>query len=146
MDSSTGMLVITLKSPAMATRQASPDVCGLLPVVPHLARAVTKVSTMATTQALLAVSWISLFFAVWGVMRLTALIFPGTKAWRSGTLLAFFPVSVFLLAGYAESLYMALVAWALVALVERRPWLAATLNRLRGGHSRRRCPVRPWPS
>jgi Gpi18-like mannosyltransferase len=55
------------------------------------------------------------------------LIFPGAKAWRAGALLAFFPVSVFLLAGYAESLYIALFAWSVVALLERRPWLAAVL-------------------
>lgn len=104
-----------------------PRLSAFYPLYPYLTRAVTKVTTMRTTEALLAVSWISLFMAVWGVMRLTALIFPGTKAWRSGVLLAFFPVSVFLLAGYAESLYMALFAWTLVALLERRPWLAAIL-------------------
>ena len=47
------------------------------------------------------------------------------EEWNAAGLLS---LSVFLLAGYAESLYMALVAWALVALVERRPWLAATLT------------------
>jgi hypothetical protein len=42
-------------------------------------------------------------------------------------LLAFFPASVFLLAGYAESLFVALAAWTLVALAERRVWVAAAL-------------------
>ena len=82
--------------------------------------------------------------AVWGVMRLTALIFPGTKAWRSGVLLAFFPVSVFLLAGYAESLYMALVRLGPCRLVRGRPWLAATLTAFVGS-LRRRCPADPGP-
>jgi hypothetical protein len=62
-------------------------------------------------------------------MRLASIVFPGSAAaaWRSGLLLAFFPTSVFLISGYAESTFVALVAWTLVALAERRPWTAAGL-------------------
>jgi hypothetical protein len=42
-------------------------------------------------------------------------------------LLAFFPASVFLLSGYAESLFIALAAWTLAAVAERRIWVAAGL-------------------
>jgi hypothetical protein len=103
------------------------DDSAFYPLYPYLTRAVSKVTPLSLPEAALAVSWVSLFFAVWGAIRLTALIFPGAKSWRAGALLAFIPVSVFLLSGYAESLYVALFAWSVVALLERRPWVAAVL-------------------
>jgi hypothetical protein len=104
-----------------------PDDSAFFPAYPYLTRAVSDATSVSLEAAAVAVSWISLWFAVWGVMRLTATLFPGSRSWRAGALLAFFPVSVFLLAGYAESLYIALVAWSLVALAQRRPWLGALL-------------------
>lgn len=103
------------------------DDSAFYPLYPYLTRAVSRVTPLSLPDAALAVSWVSLWLAVWGVIRLTALIFPGSKSWRAGALLAFIPVSVFLLSGYAESLYVALFAWSVVALVERRPWVAAVL-------------------
>jgi hypothetical protein len=105
----------------------NPIYSSFYPLYPFVTRVVSDVTGLGASDAALAVSWISLWVAVWGVMRLTALIFPESKAWRAGALLAFVPVSVFLLAGYPESLYMALFAWCLVALFERRAWLAAAL-------------------
>jgi hypothetical protein len=100
------------------------------PLYPLTVRFVSKLGFLSVPRAALFVSWVSLFFACWGVIALTEVIFPGSKAWRAGALLAFFPASVFLLAGYAESMYAALAAWALVAVAVRRVWIGAVLASL----------------
>jgi Gpi18-like mannosyltransferase len=90
-----------------------------------MVRGVARLGFLDFGQAAIAISWIALWFACWGVIRFTAAVFPESKAWRAGMLLAFFPASVFLLSGYAESLFVALSAWTLVCLAERRVWMAA---------------------
>jgi hypothetical protein len=104
-----------------------PAWAAFFPLYAELARAVDKVTGAGYDKSALAVSWLSLFFATWGLIRLAARVWPDLRARssRAGWLLCFFPASVFLIAGYAESTYIALFVWALVALWERRPWLAA---------------------
>jgi hypothetical protein len=97
------------------------------PLYPLAVRGVANIGPFRFDEAALVVSWVALWFGCWGVIRFTADVFPEAKAWRAGMLLAFFPASVFLLAGYAESLFVALAAWTLVALAERRVWIAAGL-------------------
>jgi hypothetical protein len=110
--------------------RSSFDDAAFFPLYPATVRAVHAITHSSFPVAAIAVSWTTLWFATWGVMRLTRVLFPSVRAWRSGVLLAFFPVSVFLLAGYPESLYIALTAWTFVALAERRPWLSASLAAL----------------
>lgn len=103
-----------------------PALTPFFPLYPELAHAADRLTGIGYQGCALAVSWVSLFLAVWGVVRLAANVLPrGAVPARAGWLLCFFPASVFLIAGYAESTYIALFAWALVALSERRPWLAA---------------------
>ncbi len=106
---------------------SNPQDPSFYPLYPYTVRYLEKLGPFTFEQAALAVSWVALWFACWGVIRFTAAIFPEAKAWRAGMLLAFFPVSVFLVAGYAESLFIALAAWTLVAIAERRIWVAAVL-------------------
>jgi hypothetical protein len=97
------------------------------PLYPLVVHGVANIGHFGPRRAALAVSWVALWAGCWGVIRFTADVFPAARAWRGGMLLAFFPASVFLLAGYAESLFVALAAWTLVALAERRVWVAAGL-------------------
>jgi hypothetical protein len=53
---------------------------------------------------------------------------PGDQGMEGRTAAGLFPASFFLLAGYAESMFVAFGAWTLVALAERRPWIAAPLQ------------------
>lgn len=99
---------------------------SFFPLYPLVARGVMDVTGGSYTFAALAVSWLSLWLGVWGLIRLIDA--AGIEmSWRGGVLLAFFPVSVFLIAGYPESMFFALAAWSLVALFRRRPWPAAVL-------------------
>jgi hypothetical protein len=100
---------------------------AFLPLYPYTVRGLADLGNLRFDQAAVAVSWAALWLACWGVIRFTADVFPEAKAWRAGMLLAFFPASVFLLSGYAESLFIALAAWTFVALAERRVWIAAGL-------------------
>lgn len=95
------------------------------PLYPELARAVEHVGGIGYQWSALAVSWVSLFFATWGIVRLARHLVPEGVPARAGWLFVWFPASVFLIAGYAESTFIALFAWTLVALRERRPWWAA---------------------
>lgn len=113
----------------------SPTLTSFFPLYPYTVRAVSDVTSLGYRSAALAVSWVALWSAIWGVMRLASVVFPesDSAAWRSGLLLAFFPTSVFLISGYAESTFVALGAWTLVALAERRVWIAAVLAGLASG-------------
>ncbi|MCU4185845.1 glycosyltransferase 87 family protein [Acidiferrimicrobium sp. IK] len=100
------------------------------PLYPETARAVEHLGRIGYQPAALAVSWVSLFFATWGVVRLARDLLPEGAPARAGWLLVWFPASVLLIAGYAESTFIALFAWTLVALRERHPWWAAAFASL----------------
>lgn len=107
----------------------SPALTSFFPFYPYTVRVVSDVTLLGYRASGLVVSWIALWLAIWGVMRLASVLFPEppSGACRCGLLFAFFPVSVFLVSGYAESTFVALGAWTLVALAERRVWVAALL-------------------
>lgn len=110
----------------------SPARTPFFPLYPALIRLVEDVTGLGYDAAALAVSWLALFVACWGLIRLARIVTPGGVAVRSAWALCWFPVSVFLIAGYAESLFVALFAWVLVLLAEDRPWPAAALACLAG--------------
>lgn len=112
--------------------KSQPALTTFFPLYPDLVRAVEKVTGAAYAPCALAVSWLALFFATWGVIRLARGLFPDAVAGRAGWLLCWFPASVFLIAGYPEGLFVALSAWTLVALHEHRPWWAAAAAALVG--------------
>ena len=64
-------------------------------------------------------------FAVWGVMDVTQRLTSRQMAWVAGALLLWNPVSIFLLAGYAEALLVALMIWSLRFCLEGKWWPAA---------------------
>jgi hypothetical protein len=103
-----------------------PTLTPFFPLYPALGRGIESITGLGYQTAALIVSWACLFLATWGVVRLARNVLPASSVpARAGWLLCFFPASVFLIAGYAESTYIALFAWTLVFLSERRPWWAA---------------------
>lgn len=108
-----------------------PAASSFFPLYPLLGRAAGYLFGTYERGALV-VSWVALCFAAVGVQRLTAAVFPGSRALRSSLLLCWFPASVFLIAGYPESLFIALSVWVLVFLSAGRPWPAAACAGLAG--------------
>jgi hypothetical protein len=98
------------------------------PLYPALIRLVMAVSIPANVAALL-VSTVATFFSFWGLLRLA-----GEPQTKIGTLLviAAWPSSFVLFAGYAESLTLALIVWAVIFGREDR-WELATLCGLMAG-------------
>ena len=70
--------------------------------------------------------------ALLGLAALTAQLWPGDSsvAKRAMLYLTLFPAALFLFAGYAESLFLALAIWSVVAMRHRRWWLAGALGLL----------------
>jgi hypothetical protein len=102
-----------------------------LPVYPLLIRAVSPVFGYA--GGAIAVSWIASIFAVWGVMDVTERFASRQLAWVAGALLMWNPVSIFLLAGYAEALLVALMIWSLRFCLDGKWWPAAITAGLASG-------------
>ena len=96
------------------------------PLYPMLARGFDVIPGVTPAWSLLIVSWLSLFFAVWGVMALARQLWPKAATTRVGLLLAWAPLSVFLLSGYPQALFVALVAWCFF-FISRKQFLFAAL-------------------
>jgi hypothetical protein len=82
--------------------------------------------------AALLVSSIAAFFFFWGLLRLAGSELPDTRRLYVLSLVAVWPTSFILFAGYAESLTLALVVWAVVFGREGR-WGSATICGLMAG-------------
>jgi hypothetical protein len=112
------------------------------PLYPALIRIVMEASIPAIVAALL-VSTVAAFFSFWGLLRLAGpglsaqLTSQSTRKTRICTLLviAAWPSSFVLFAGYAESLTLALIVWALIFAREGR-WELATQCGFLAGLSR----------
>jgi hypothetical protein len=85
--------------------------------------------------AALLISTIATFFFFWGLLRLAESELPGTGKLYVLSLVVVWPTSFILLAGYAESLTLALVVWAVIFAREVR-WGSATICGLLAGLSR----------
>ena len=96
---------------------------AFLPLYPLLIRAVSPI--FGYQGGALAVAWTASLFAVWGVMDVTGRFTTRQLAWVAGALLVWNPVSIFLMAGYAEALLVALMIWSLRFCLDGRWWLAA---------------------
>ncbi|MGD0791719.1 MAG: hypothetical protein ABR920_08110 [Terriglobales bacterium] len=103
------------------------------PLYPALIRVVSGAAP--ATAAALVVSTAAAFFSFWGLLRLAEP--ERTARGRMGTLLvvAAWPSSFVLFAGYAESLTLALIVWAVICAREGR-WGPATLCGILAGLSR----------
>ena len=105
--------------------KGNPERTSFFPLYPALLRVARAVGLGSPITAEV-LSWLALFFATWGVIRLAGAL-GATSPYRAGALLCWAPASVFLLSGYVESTYIALIAWTCVLLVEGRPWIAAVV-------------------
>ena len=103
------------------------------PLYPALIRVVS--GAVPGTAAALVVSTVAAFFSFWGLLRLAES--ERTERGRMETLLvlAAWPSSFVLFAGYAESLALALIVWAVIC-ARRGRWGPATLCGILAGLSR----------
>ena len=92
---------------------------SFFPLYPLLVRLLAATG-LPYAAAALGLGWLAFFFATWSVIELCGLLLPGTRSARAGALFAWFPMSVFLLSGYPESLYAALAGWSFVFVARRR--------------------------
>lgn len=106
--------------------KSEPGRSSFFPVYPFLTRLLHDIG-IGYNAAALVVTWIAFFLAVWGLLELSKAVWPRSQAARAGMLFAWFPASVFLISGYAEATFVALVAWCCVAVVRKRLVLAALL-------------------
>lgn len=102
---------------------------AFLPVYPYLARIV---GAGAWGTGALTVSLVAGWVACLGLHRLLRARIGGGAAMWSVALFANAPLAAMFQVGYAESLFMALLLWALVCLVERRWWWLYALVPLMG--------------
>jgi hypothetical protein len=94
------------------------------PLQPLLDRALAEV--FGFPNAAIAVSWLALGFAAWGILDVGSRLTSRSAAIAATLLFVWNPASAFLVAGYAQSLYVALTIWSLRFALERR-WLAAAV-------------------
>jgi hypothetical protein len=81
---------------------------------------------LPVTAAALFVSTIGAFFFFWGLLRLGLHQLSETGRLRMVLVVCVWPTSYVLFAGYAESLTMALIVWAVVLARDGLWWLATT--------------------
>ena len=84
------------------------------------------------TAAALAVSTVAAFFVYWGLLRLAGPELSARGRFLMLLLVSVWPTNFILFAGYAESLTLALILWAVVFAREGRWWPAALCGLLAG--------------
>jgi hypothetical protein len=87
---------------------------------------------LPATAAALAVSTVAAFFVYWGLLRLAGPELSARRRVRMLLLVSVWPTNFILFAGYAESLTLGLVVWAVVFAREGRWWPAALCGFLAG--------------
>jgi hypothetical protein len=102
-----------------------PAATVFFPLYPFLIHCVTWI-TREPTIAALAVSTVACFFLLWGIQELAELDWPG-RTFPAVALFVAWPASFILLAGYPESLLIALVVWSVYFARMDRWWLAGIL-------------------
>ena len=100
------------------------------PLYPAAIRLVSGL--MPAAVAALLVSTVAAFFFFWGLLRLADSSLTATGRLRMLLLVAVWPASFALFAGYAESLTLALIVWAVV-FATSRPMVAGSPVRVSGG-------------
>jgi hypothetical protein len=108
-----------------------PEAVVFFPLYPLLIRTLSPL-LQSPLIASLFISTISAFFLVWGFQKLLDLDLPKETTRRALILLAVWPSSFILFAGYPESLLIALMVWSVYFAREER-WLWAGLLGLLAG-------------
>jgi hypothetical protein len=100
------------------------------PLYPLLIRCLSWGSIPPTVAALL-ITTVSTFFLLWGLQELAHLDWPGIELWAMA-LFALWPASFILMAGYPDSLAIALVVWSIYWARKESWWLSGALGCLAG--------------
>jgi len=103
------------------------------PLYPAAIRVVSGI--MPAIAAALLISTVAAFFSFWGLVKLGKGALSDTGRFRMLCILCAWPTSFILFAGYADSLTLALIIWAVV-LGRAARWEAATLCGLLAGIAR----------
>jgi len=103
------------------------------PLYPAAIRAISW--AVPATAAMLLVATIAAYFYLWGLLRLGNNEFTGAGRLRLLLMITVWPTSFVLFAGYAESLTLALMMWAVVFARARR-WELATICGILAGLGR----------
>ncbi|MGW0825647.1 glycosyltransferase family 39 protein [Streptomyces sp. NPDC002845] len=105
---------------------------AFFPLLPWLERAVSAVTPLSYADAGLAVSTLASIAAAWGIFAVADHLY-GRRAGICAVLLwAVLPVGIVQSMAYTESLFTALAAWSLYALLTGRWLIAGTLAALAG--------------
>ena len=97
---------------------------AFFPLYPLLIRVISPIFGFG--GGALIVSWASAYFALWGVIDVAEHYVTRQSSLYAAALLAWSPLSVFLIAGYPEGLLVATMIWSLRFCIERR-WLLASV-------------------
>jgi hypothetical protein len=102
-----------------------------MPLYPLLIRVATPLAAGNAVGAALVVSTVAAFFALLALYRLAERLYPNGNLGPQTLLVAIvLPMSFIFMAGYTESLFLALSLWAILAALDRRWWRAAVLGGL----------------
>ena len=93
------------------------------PLQPLLIRA--GATFVGFPNAAIVVTWLAFGVAVWGIVDVAGRLTTPRGAVLGALLFAWSPVSVFFVAAYGESLFVALTVWCLHFCLDRRWWPAA---------------------
>jgi hypothetical protein len=103
------------------------------PLYPVMIRVLTPLA--GPLASALIISTAASFFMFWGMICLVRTEFPHTSVPRTLALVAVWPASFFLFAGYTEALAMTLVVWCIVFARDQH-WIASTLCAIAAGLTR----------
>jgi hypothetical protein len=99
---------------------------AFFPLLPWLERLVSAVSPLSYADAGLLVSWLASLCAAWGIFLVAELLYGRRAGVCAVVLWAVLPVGIVQSMAYSESLFTALAAWSLYAVLTER-WVSAGL-------------------
>ncbi len=111
------------------TTSASADF-AFFPLQPLLTRLATPLALGDSALAGLLVSNAACLVALLGLATLATMLFDEAVARRATLYLILFPTALFLFAGYADALFLAVAIWCVVALHRHAWWQAGVLGLL----------------
>ncbi|WP_052441574.1 glycosyltransferase family 39 protein [Streptacidiphilus anmyonensis] len=99
---------------------------AFFPLYPWLGRLTSEATGLGTAGGLVLVSWAASLLAAWGIFAIADRLWGSRVGCYAVVLWGVLPLAAVESYGYSESLFAALSAWSLYALVRRR-WLTAGL-------------------
>ncbi|MGW4155721.1 hypothetical protein ACWEDF_21435 [Micromonospora chersina] len=108
---------------------------AFFPLFPGLTAGLDRISPLGTAEAAVAVAWVAGLAAAWGLFAIGAHLHDRRTGVLLAALWAAMPHGVVESMGYSESLFTALAAWTLYALL-RRHWVTAGVVCLFAGLTR----------